>query len=705
MPTLKAADAVIAVNRRTGCLHSLRVGKAAVEMAGHAPAGFLEVADLHDGETYHPLRDKFTISGWKQTSAGGKKTLSFVQKYKGAAFRIQQSFVETAAGIRWEASLRLLPGEKKSRSVRVTWVLPIPWGWKFWSPQDTSVQDSDGVTPQRYVYGHISFRPYGTMIPLVAAWPGPGRRGRSPRKRGARAGLVAFSPPEIQKPFISFDLHTQHAPSPVRGIDHAFEDLSQLRITHHLVGLRPPGKGSAAGKELRLAVCLAGTKPDWRCSLGHYVKSYPELFEPIPATRKVEGMYGITNPTRLARGHLARMKKAGVTFVEVHGHFPEYSVYMSREALKDPKLTWRCRPHPGKRLSLAGNRQCIRRLKAAGIAPFMYWYNCHAKPDTIRRLWRREPMRDERGRVMLKWHEEPALHGAPESPYGRHLMEQMDLMLEAYPGMAGLFVDNYAIEMIDFAHDDGVTMVHDRPAYDLNRNHQLLGPPCFQKAHEADKVIMVNKISTIESLRGADMVLAETRGVASLRKHALACVYRPLFPLGMELPPGPHGLERGLQHLLLLGCIPDDRLYRQGPQTMRAYRPLTDAMIGKRWVLEFDPLEVSRRVAGKPVEVPEGVRAEVFRIDRHAPHGGSVVVSVVDLNRSWKEKEFTKGLLVKVRLPEAARLKKATWLAVEGSGRRRGTCKMRRSGKEITIQLPPLGAAGILRLGAVNSFL
>ena len=674
MAKLEAADALVTVESRSGCVGWLRVGKPLRTVARGRPAALLEVTDLRAGRTYHPMRDKFDLTGWKTAGAAGKKTVTFTQQYEGAPFRVVQKFREMPAGVRWEASLKLLPGDDQCRSLRVAWVLPAPGGWSLWSPQDTRVRRNDGVTPQRYVYGHISFRPYGTMIPLVATW-------------GRQGGFSAFSPPNIQKPYISFDIDSFSAPTPVRGIAMGRDDLPTLRVTHHMVGLRP-------GKALKLAVCLAGIKPDWRSALASYVNAYPKLFEPVPATRKVEGMYGITNPTRAA-GQLDKMKTAGVTFAEVHGHFPEYSIYMTREALKDPKLTWRCKPHPGDKLSLAGNRECIRKLNAAGIAAFMYWYNCHARLATIKKLWPDDLMRDEKGRPMLKWHTEPSIHASPDTPYGKHLMEQMDLLIKAYPKAAGFFVDNYAIEMIDFAHDDGVTMVHNRPAYDMNRNHQTIGPPCFVKAHKAGKIIMVNKISTIESLRGADMVLAETRGVTSIRKHALACVFRPLFPLGMEVPPGPRGPERGFQHLLLNGCFADEDLYHKDPKTADAYRPLTDTMIGKRWVLEFDPLTLAMAGGGGP---PDGVEAQIFRIDKAAPKGGSVVVVVADLNGSWKDKPATAGLTVTVRLADRARLKKATWLAVEASGAEPVACKLTRKAKSLTVELPPVGAAGILRL-------
>ena len=211
MIAIEAADAAIGLDRRTGSLTSLRVGKPRVRIASGEPVGFLEVTDLRDGRSYHPLKAEFEISDWERSSAGPRKGVSFSQQYRDAPFRIEQSLRETRAGIRWEASLRLLGGQKHGRSVRVTWVLPIPGGWKFWVPQDTTVHHNDGVTPRRYVYGHISFRPYGTMIPLVATWDAGLRRRRQPAPPRRRAALVAFSPPDVQKTYISFDLHTQAA--------------------------------------------------------------------------------------------------------------------------------------------------------------------------------------------------------------------------------------------------------------------------------------------------------------------------------------------------------------------------------------------------------------------------------------------------------------------------------------------------------------
>ncbi|MHC4716630.1 MAG: hypothetical protein ACYS5V_06650, partial [Planctomycetota bacterium] len=156
MATLTAGGAKVAVNSRTGMVGSIRAGEPAVKIPGPAPAGLLEVADLRDGRTYKPLADAFTVTGRKESKARGRASVSFTQQYEGAPFEVVQAIRQTKAGIRWEAALRLLAGEERNRSVRVSWVLPAPTGWRFWAPQDTTPLVNDGVTPRRYVYGHMS---------------------------------------------------------------------------------------------------------------------------------------------------------------------------------------------------------------------------------------------------------------------------------------------------------------------------------------------------------------------------------------------------------------------------------------------------------------------------------------------------------------------------------------------------------------------
>jgi hypothetical protein len=120
---------------------------------------------------------------------------------------------------------------------------------------------------------------------------------------------------------------------------------------------------------------------------------------------------------------------------------------------------------------------------------------------------------------------------------------------------------------------------------------------------------------------------------------------------------------------------------------MKAYRPLTDAMIGKRWVFDADPLTL-----------PAGYQGQIFRIDPAAAHGGDVVVSLADTKRSWQDDKLTEGVVVTVRLPDAGQFKHATWLGAEKSSQAPQEVEMKFEGETITLKLPPTGAAGILRL-------
>jgi len=659
---------VMNFDRDTATVRNLRVGPGKRTLARGPGGAYVEIVDLRDRRTYDPLSRRFVLRDWRVTGEGADTRVRFTQDYDGAPFLVGHDIRATPAGVRWDVAVTLKAGEKLNRSVQVNWVFQAPYRWRFWTPRNLTDHRINHFDAYRAVYGHGGFSPWTTIIPVAGMWT-----------RGG--GLAAWSPPDATKTQIVFAIDTHGLPDPPRGSERRAAERPKMRIEHHLVGLRPK-------KPLKLSVCLAGVAGGWRTTLGHYVKTYPELFEPAPATRKIEGMYAITGLGRITDQTIKDMAEAGVTFAELHGSFAEYGHFISDEMLADPDRTVTCKPHPDNTISLAGNRRWLAKIKAAGIAPFMYFYNCHARPDTIAKKWPGATFRDEKGRPVLKWYTEPAVYGPPGSPFGRNMIDQIGLMLTAYKDMAGVFIDNFGIEMVSFAHDDGVTMIHNRPAYDINRNHQGLGRIIFARTHQAGKLVMINKLATIESARGADMLLMEISSMHSIYQHALTAVYRPVFPLGMGRGKDPRAVERALQHLLLVGGTSEWGMHRKDPATAKAYRPLTDAMIGKRWVLDVpDPLTVSDPLSG-----------QIFRIDPAAARGGDVVVALVDLTRSWRDGGKGRPAVVKVRLPEAGKIARATWLAAEKSADKPAACRIEKNDGELTIHVPAVGAAGIVRL-------
>lgn len=675
--TLSAGGATAVVESATGRVTSIRLGTGHEEMceahpaSGDQPFAFVEITDLRTGRIYSPIFGQSVIKDWRTMGRIDGAEIEFTQQYPQAPFEVHHLLKESKAGIRWEAAIRLLPppqnqdrsnlpplpSQDLNRSLQVTWVLPVPADWQFWGPNDSVAHPTNAVTPYRYVYGHTDFSPHSIIMPLVGVW-------------GRQGGAAVFSPPDVHKCQIVFEIAGSYVVDMPKGALRHAEDLQLLRVAYNMVGLRPD-------KELRLGICVAGTRPDWRAVLGHYVNANRELFEPIPQTRKCEGMYRGAQAGQIDKEQIARYRQAAVTSLELYGHFPRYGEYVPPGAIEDPNKTWICKPHDaGQPLSVAKNRQVIKQLKEAGIASFVYFHNVHAQPALVEEMFSSEVMRGEDGRVNIQFQDEPALHAQPDSPFGQHLLSQLDLLLKAYDEAPGVFLDDYSIQWVDFAHDDGVTMVHNRPAYDLNRNHQDLATICAARIHEAGKVTMANKLSTIESARGIDMVLLESFSVEGLKALAFACACRPVFPTdyGSAVP-----IEKQMQYLLIWGGLP--------AQSLPAYRPLTDALIGKRWIFDADP-----------VTLPPGYAGQIFRIDRSAPNGGDVVVSMVNLQSSYKDRQFTEGLAVSIRLPEIGEITKATWISAERSEQKPEPCSLDRDGDSLVIHLPLVGAAGILRL-------
>ena len=242
--TLVAAGAAVTVDPASGKVTSIRL-RDVEEMATEHPAGsekpfgYLEVIDLRDHRRYNPVLGKPSIVKLIASGEADEGAACFEQQYDGAPFAVRQTLRETPAGVRWEATLRLLEGQEQNRSVRVHWVLPLPYGWHFRGPNSATASQTNGGTPYRVVYGHTDPGTWATVIPLVGVW-------------GEKAGAAVFSPPDVRKCQISFDVLTQDCLDAGRGVVRQTQDLQSLRIAHHMVGLRP-------GRELRLAICIAGT--------------------------------------------------------------------------------------------------------------------------------------------------------------------------------------------------------------------------------------------------------------------------------------------------------------------------------------------------------------------------------------------------------------------------------------------------------------
>jgi hypothetical protein len=279
----------------------------------------------------------------------------------------------------------------------------------------------------------------------------------------------------------------------------------------------------------------------------------------------------------------------------------------------------------------------------------------------------------------------------PQSPFGKQLLEQMDRMVRTYPQIIGIGLDNWNYTGIDFGHDDGITMVDNRPAANVNFSQQRMIGAIAAKLHGSGRLVMTNKGRTIESLRGVDFMGTEARGVKTYATFAYMNVCRTVTPTEYAAGDDPQYAEYVLKYLLVWSGQMSSLEREADPAQARAYEPLLGLLRNSRWVFEPDPLTL-----------PAGTEGQIFRIDPRSPvNADAVVVTVVRPEVRWRENKFQEGMSVTIRLSDAARFGRAEYLAVERSGEAAVGCRIQRNGPhELCVELPPVGAAAVLKLTA-----
>jgi len=646
--------------------------------------GGLEVFDERDRKWYSDLQTACTL---KEVIVSGRE-VCFVKQFEGAPFVLRCSWRAGGDGIRLhvEAALR---GGGENRSVRVSVVLPVTRGLLSWAPSYPPPSDVL-QNPVSYCYLADEQGKARTGIPMLTLMH-PGKGGISL--------VMPFEVPKVQLNMgvEPYDPTPWYVPERIGRMNAGVEvdtisppgagelgDRPVIRFTEKHVGLRP-------GKVLPFAMWLFAHEPDWRPALGKVVQTYADYFEPHPAFRSLFGPRYGANPSNVADEKIAALRRYGVTHCWFHGHFEFHGEFLTDEAVSRSDYKWVCEPYPDRfrDLCVARIRDAIVRLKAAGIGTFLYGFNMHCDPTIIeKRNLQADVARNEDGGIARAYHDQPVMFFSPQSPFGAQILGQMDRMLSKYPEIIGIGLDNWNYAGIDFGHDDGITMVNNKPAANLNFSQQRMIPAIAAKMHGSGRFVMTNKGRTIESMRGVDAVGTEARGAETYAIFAYMNLCRCVTPTEYKARDDPEYAEYVLKYLLVWGGQMGTHEREADLDQARAYQGLFDLLRNRRWVFSPDPLTL-----------PEGCQGQIFRIDPRSPwHPGDVVVTLVRPEIRWRDGKFKEGLALRIRLPDAGRFTKAWWLGAEGSADGPVPCELSRSGKELSIALPPVGCAGVLRL-------
>lgn len=647
------------------------------------PAG-LEVFDELDRKWYTDLESPSAVTDLVLNV----REATFVKQFEGAPFALRCTWRPGGDGVRLYVEASLHEGAPQ-RSIRISLVLPVTEGLKSWTaswPDPADVR----ADPMRYCYLADERGKARTGIPMLTLLH-PGK-----------AGLTLCMPLEVPKVQLNmgvepYDPTKWYVPEKVPRLSAGAEvdtvtppdkadmgDRLVMRFTEKHVGLRP-------GKTLPFAMWFFAHEPDWRPALGRVVETYKEYFEPHPGFAPLAGgTYG-ANPNKVEPAMVEHMGPLGLTKNWFHAHFEFHGEFLTDRACSDPAYRWVCEPYPKEFVDLGIERvrTGIRRLKEQGNATFIYGFNMHCDETVIaRHNLQADVAKNQAGDTARAYHEQPVMYFSPDSPFGRHQLAQMDRLMRMYPEIVGVALDNWNYAGIDFGHDDGITMVSNQPAANLNFSQQRMIPAIAAKMHAAGRFVFTNKGRTIESFRGVDTVLTEAHGHKTYGTFAYMNLHRCVTPCEYKSMDDAKYAEYVLKYVLVWGGQQSSFEMQSDVEQSRAYKPLYDCIRNQRWVFTPDPLVL-----------PEGCQGQIFRIDERSPwNAGTVAVTLVRPDVSWRDSNFRKNLRVKVRLPDAQRFTKACWIGVENSAAGPVECRMSRKNGELNVTLPAMGAAGVLQL-------
>ncbi|MBW7996264.1 MAG: hypothetical protein FVQ81_06795 [Candidatus Glassbacteria bacterium] len=717
LTVLDNGSLAVAVSGRDGTIRRLVNLEDGVDYCNQIAAVVWPVEDVPVGEriggvliydelkqkAYSDLNDPGTISGFKVEEGDGRAVITFEKSFPGADFVVAERMELHADHLRW--TIKAVKQSGEDRSLKMVQLLPLPtWGYSAWAPIAEAPFSPNPWEPFQVNYGIVDGGPVGntnwrTVIPMLTFY-------RSDEKN-ALTVVNPFEIPAVRIRYrnsigISQDFHWNSR-------NYAMDERPYLQVISEYLGLR-----DTFSPETGLLITLQPA--NWRASLGWVYEQYREYFDPAPGFERYDGAYVIDQPypDAMSGDEFSEQFKGyydeGVRWEEMHGHFTKYGEMIPPVSVK----TWEnlSHPRPGRTKSRERIRDHSKRAAEQGVGTFIYynitesewWYARDKYPDDIALDENGVPIPAYKGQTHPDSNACWLMCSDPNTTsFGRDLAEQAREMVRSYPDIAGFFWDVYGrTYKFDFAHDDGMTMVNNKPAYfPMNMFTRMMREVVGPVLHENGKFITCNKPTMITALKGIDGVMArESTPAVEKPDWLIAQSYLGLNRHGMILDSG------SWQHpeRLFLNCLrygyfysrvrsgiePDDspevvQQKKKAEWLQTVYHPLIEKFKGKKWV--FHPRALS---------LPPKTDGNIFRLA-----DGSVMVAMVSIWRDlYNIPGTTPDVELTCRLPDAAEFTTFSLVQpdITGSSTGKPVSPSKVEGDALTFRLEQHGLASVILL-------
>ena len=619
---------------------------------------------------------------------GENPAVTFCRRFAGAEWQLRERFRAEEDAVHWEIELLLDEGAVE-RSIAVRQLVPwptMPWGWRVWSANFNFPSYTHNVAGLHLEYGDVCF---GTVIPATTVY--------DPAKG---VGLA------IAKPF----------GLPVPRLTFCFSDYRSDGVTvqHDLLGLRK-------GNPLTVAIMLRFHKGCFRPTLAWLLEKYPDYFLPqSPGVHEIEG--GSTfGPPQLTEADAATLAEAGIKWYEIHHGMPYFGEYC-------PEFDgWGDGSRGGKDFQVAGRpatfidgkpttyeviNDCGKLLARHGIGSLLYFQVAgDAQLPIMAEKFPESLARDEHGGYFPSCPDSVLINSDPSLPFGRDMERQISVLLDRYPDISGVFVDQACYNATDCAHDDGLTMYKNRPAYRLRFCFDKHLPDLCRRLRAAGKFIYSNGPYDIELQRNFDGNMAESTStvMGTMRYMHIA---KPL--LVFRYYKDELDVEEMFQQCLLAGAswaawqptthswfVREDLTAAQ-KGIFACYVPLCRRLLGRTILLEPNPVHFP---AGRgAVYAGDGVEVTVGN-DRHAfldweifrGRDGNILIALVSRRKSCRDAGgFTRDLRINLRIEDASRVSRACVVGVDHSDEL--PVEMELMEEALALTVPRHGAASLVTI-------
>jgi hypothetical protein len=503
-----------------------------------------------------------------------KDVLTVYKTFRGAPWLLTERYAVDGDAIHWQADVTLDEGD--FRSCCISYAIPWPqllYSTEFWTAKDGMPSAPNRFTGLKLEYGEITS---GMLMPVLCSY-----------RADKNAGLLVAMP---------FDFRSPHF-----TISSSYRDLDLLAEFDWLA--------LAPGKPARTSLLLHGTGGHWRPALGWLYERFNEYFEPRSAT--IHDLWGghISGGCDVAPEKAHTMRQLGMTWHEVHEHFPAYGNYHPEGI-----AAWRS-GHARKwetMISVEMIQRTIDTLHAEQIAALPYiQISGDGDAKLLDPAMYESMVKDRYGNpIYSEYYDTVQLNSDPSLTFGKDITRQIDGMMTRYPSIDGVFLDQACYNWIDTAHDDGITAIDNRPVYMTGFNYDPHLEHLSRLLHP-NRSIIANGPYCVSIMKYVDAYMAEGSGWLCdlMQYYGLA---KPMFFLMYDKS------DRDIE-LMFQRCLIYAAGFTSYPQALPSkdlydrYLPLLTRMFRRKWI--FDP---------EPLHLPTGFQGGIFRTP-----SGSLIASVV----------------------------------------------------------------------------